>query len=118
MPVRASPTIGGSFRSAAIMGSTVKPIARRSGATSSRPLQIVGVSQRLRISRSAAVKGRLAMGGFLSGIKGWRKANSTGLDADLTLLEPIDDGGALAVDPGGDKNDCAIHQRVEIGVGV
>ena len=33
------------FRSAATIGSTVKPIARRSGTTISSPLQIVGVSQ-------------------------------------------------------------------------
>ena len=54
MPVRARPTIGGSFRSTHTIGSTVKPIARRSGATISRPLQIVGVSQALSASRSSA----------------------------------------------------------------
>ena len=36
--------MGGAFGSTATIGSTVKPIARRSGTTSSSPLQIVGVS--------------------------------------------------------------------------
>jgi hypothetical protein len=56
MPVRARPTIGDSFRSTHTIGSTVKPMARRSGATISRPLQIVGVSQTLSASRSSVVK--------------------------------------------------------------
>ena len=53
----AMPTIGGSLRSTTTIGSTVKPIARLSGATISSPLQMVGVSQALRASRSWAVKG-------------------------------------------------------------
>jgi hypothetical protein len=56
-PVRARPTVGGSLRSTTIMGSTVNPVARRSGETISSPLQIVGVSQALRASRSAVVNG-------------------------------------------------------------
>jgi hypothetical protein len=57
IPVRARPTMGGSLRSTTIICSTVKPEARRSGTTISRPLQIVGVSQALRACRSAAVNG-------------------------------------------------------------
>jgi hypothetical protein len=57
MPVRARPTIGGSLRSTTTIGSTVKPMARLSGETISRPLQIVGVSQALRASRSWGLKG-------------------------------------------------------------
>jgi hypothetical protein len=56
MPVRARPTIGGSLGLTTTTGSTVKPLARRSGETISSPLQIVGVSQALSVSRSSAVK--------------------------------------------------------------
>jgi hypothetical protein len=64
VPVRATPAMGASLRSAATIGATVKPNARRSGAMTSRPLQMVGVSQRRRTSRSAAEKGREGMGGL------------------------------------------------------
>src|SRR5947209_4464415 len=57
-PVRAKPTMGFSARSAATIGSTVKPTARLCGTTISKPLQIVGVSHWLSRSRSAMVKGR------------------------------------------------------------
>src|SRR5713101_3401927 len=61
VPVRASPTIGGSLASTATMGSTVKPKARRSGMTSSSALQMVGTSHCARRSRSARLNGRSAM---------------------------------------------------------
>jgi hypothetical protein len=43
------------------IGSTVMPIARRSGTTISKPLQMVGVSHWASTSRSAWVKGYSAM---------------------------------------------------------
>src|SRR6185437_1083584 len=53
--------MGGALGSTATIGSTVKPIARRSGATTSRALQMVGVSHLVRTSRSDSVNGRSAM---------------------------------------------------------
>ena len=56
-PTRASPTIGLPSGTAATMGAVVKPMARRSGTTSSSPLQMVGVSQTASASRSSLVNG-------------------------------------------------------------
>src|SRR5215472_10237102 len=60
MAVRAKPTTGFRSGKAAISGRRINPVARRAGATSSSALQIVGVSNALRGSRSATC-GRLGM---------------------------------------------------------
>ena len=41
-----------------------------------------------------------------------------GFDADLALLEPLGHEPAAAIDPGGDEDDHAVDQRIEIRVGV
>src|ERR1700722_4622981 len=53
--------MGFAFGSMQTIGSTVKPIARRSGTTISSPLQMVGVSHWARTSRSDWLKGWLVM---------------------------------------------------------
>src|SRR5688572_10663719 len=90
-PVRANPTIGGSLRSAATSGSTVNPMARRSAATSSRPLQIVGVSQRFSISRSAVLKGSSVIYLVPAGNGVGQKTDSARLDALLSfeVFDPV-----------------------------
>src|ERR1700722_19921078 len=92
-PVRASPTIGVNFRSTTTMGSTVKPISRRSGATISSPLQIVGVSQAFKASRSFAVNGCLLIINFPCDV-------SLCFHTDLALLESLGQDSATPIDPG------------------
>ena len=53
MAVRAKATTGFNCGKAAINGRRVNPVARRAGVTSSSALQIVGVSNSLKASRSA-----------------------------------------------------------------
>jgi hypothetical protein len=62
--VRAKATTGFKFGKAAIRGRRVKPIARRAGTTSSRALQIVGLSNSLKAARSAG-SGRVGTSAFL-----------------------------------------------------
>src|SRR5947207_8544053 len=62
--VRAKATTGFKFGKAAISGRRVKPVARRAGTTSSRALQIVGLSNSLKASRSAGF-GRVGTSAFL-----------------------------------------------------
>src|SRR6266436_10026780 len=64
MAVRAKATTGFKFGKAAINGRRVKPMARRAGTTSSRALQIVGLSNSLNASRSAG-SGKVGTSGFL-----------------------------------------------------
>src|ERR1700722_12185345 len=61
MPTRATPTIGLAFESMHTIGSTVKPMARRSGLVTSSPLQMVGVSHCASTSRSDGLNARSAM---------------------------------------------------------
>src|SRR5438552_14443364 len=65
--VRAKATTGFRFGNAAISGLRVKPIARRAGTTSSRALQIVGLSNYLKASRSAGC-GRVGTLAFLGSL--------------------------------------------------
>src|ERR1700722_1607320 len=109
-PVRASPTIGGNFRSTTTIGSTVKPIARRPGATISSPLQIVGVSQAFKAPRSFAVNGCLLM------VDQIPLRRVLCLDADLALLEAFGHEPASAIDPRGDEDDHAFDQRIQIRI--
>src|SRR5438445_10383540 len=62
--VRANATTGFKSGKAAISGRRVKPVARRAGTTSSSALQMVGVSNALRASRSAS-SGSRGIAGFL-----------------------------------------------------
>src|ERR1700761_2950249 len=100
-PVRASPTIGGNLLSTTTIGSTVKPIARRSGATISSPLQIVGVSQAFRSSRSLAVNGCLLI------ISRCPCDDASRFHSDLSLLESLGQDSSSPIDPGRDKDDDA-----------
>src|SRR5439155_6234624 len=65
--VRANATTGFKFGKAAISGRRVKPMARRAGTTSSRALQIVGLSNSLNTSRSAG-SGRVGTSAFLGSL--------------------------------------------------
>src|SRR6202012_4590725 len=132
MPTRARPTIGLAFGSIQTMGSTVKPMARRSGTTISRPLQMVGVSHWARTSRSAWVKGRSAMvvvsswwsfgldtrprGGFAA--RWGHDSHGNGWQSHLrrSTWHP-DAGGALPPDSGGygECGDVAVSGAVPRG---
>jgi hypothetical protein len=70
--VRANPTIGGMAGKAQTNGRLVKPTARRSGATISSALQMVGVSKARRCSnnRTSMVMPGVPLGGLADGRHG------------------------------------------------